>query len=135
MSSDSASMSDSEPYVPPRNFKPLAHTSNSVSFSDLAKGDKQLWLLKFPKSMGKNLPSKIPLPSPIMDQEAKFEHDGTEFAIVENKEEQVMAGKIKVLCPDGKGNLRQVPASFEKILHINEVANIPKIDPSIATSS
>ncbi|KAK9236325.1 hypothetical protein V1525DRAFT_407246 [Lipomyces kononenkoae] len=122
-------------YAPPPNFKPLPQTSSTVTYSNLAKGDKQLWLFKFPKSMRKNLPLRIPIPSSIIDQEAKFEHDGTEFAIVENKEEEGMAGKIKVLCPDGKGNLRQVPASFAKILHINEVANIPKIDPSMIATS
>ncbi|KAK9388774.1 hypothetical protein V1515DRAFT_595972 [Lipomyces mesembrius] len=133
MSSDGELFSESEEYAPPPNFKPLPQSSSRLSYSNLTKGEKELWLFKVPKSMRKNLPSRIPVPS-IIDPEAKFEHDGTDFAIVENKEEEATSGKIKVLCPDGKGNVRQVPGSFVKILHINEVANIPKIDPSIATS-
>ncbi|KAK9247366.1 hypothetical protein V1506DRAFT_532457 [Lipomyces tetrasporus] len=133
MSSDSETPSDSEAYAPPENFKPLPQSSSKLTYSNLAKGEKELWLFKVPKSMGKNLPARIPLPS-VIDPEAKFEHDGTDYAIVENKEEKATAEKIKVLCPDGKGNVRQVPGSFAKVLHINEVANIPKIDPSIVTS-
>ncbi|KAK9468317.1 hypothetical protein V1512DRAFT_274572 [Lipomyces arxii] len=130
MSSDTESYSDSEEsYVPPDRFKPMPPTSSRSKvfpYSKMTSDGKEIWLFKVPKSMQKSLPSRIPLPE-AWKPEVRFTHDGTHYAVAENKEEEATASKIKLLCPGADGALRQVPGKFSKVLQINEVADIPTI--------
>ncbi|KAK9446436.1 uncharacterized protein V1518DRAFT_458187 [Limtongia smithiae] len=129
--SDSES-SVSEMYTPPPGFK----SHSQPHFPTNKTNRKQIWLVKIPKSLQKQLPKQIPIPVRLPSssrgadddsESTTFMHDGVTYAVVDSSEDDTMVSQnMKVLVPTSNdGHLVHLSTPISRVLDINERANIP----------
>lgn len=133
---DGSSETVTDVFVPPENYKKCTHLKSFVKPKNLKQ--KELWLIKLPKSLDVSKLSKLPIDF-TAESETGIEQKGKHFSVKEEiQQENSTSGassssELTLLTPVDKTKLTvdsSASRSFDKIFTISETAKIPSIDYS-----
>ncbi|CDO96169.1 unnamed protein product [Kluyveromyces dobzhanskii CBS 2104] len=129
---DGSSEAVADVFVAPKNYKKCTHLKSFVKPKNLKQ--KELWLIKLPKSLDISKLAKLPIDF-TAESETDIEQKGKHFSVKEElQQENTTSGvspELSLLTPVDKTKLTinsTASKSFDKIFTISEKPTIPSID-------